>query len=1083
MSTTQAARGQVLAEFVQNVDEGAGWWFRAPKDPNSSNVLKNDNLHPDGIMPQLGALFFLEESAMLAMLHQMGCYEMKGKAFIFSKKGWDNLASEFRIAPTSWEIATCRLGPVTAVTHYIKIGNISTSPKDIYKNYRDEPKVYQTPSVSTRQSKNLVARSMIQSLRNSGVFTSMLEIYAKITDPNKIMQAAGVLTKTLADEEKAEEDEEIEDDDDDDNNDDDDGEDDGVEDGGDEVLNAANFQVDDFSKGMPAGTLYPVMQHFGVPKDNENTLIRLHCEVTKALRECQNVSKQSTGEMATSAGTFSDAIVYKDPVSNRRYTYIMVPKGRNNSTILKLKRTIAAMSDYCIEPKGKEDKEAQGCIRQVIGELEKSYPAAYLEVCKLKGYSTSQAGKMSALYWHAMCEEGNLHVTQQRVINRYLTHHLGVSVRVSENELRKQANEYVPFVSFEKVVENKKVKYIYRDLSALFSFYAEHLLEYFNTRPVDKIEVSVGGDHGKGVFSFVAIVVIRYKGYSDPFSFTLQLGEIDSPTDSMEHLTPLIEKINPGLLKMQPDENANCNFVLIKEVDKKHTVAFGPTVSILTSKTRTIVRQEKLELWMAGDFKFLFMMFGRDGMCGAHCFYCRLKQSEWVKLHAEKESIYCDADAWTVAEIIETAKQANLAGTGVKGLPLMPFIPIYRVVLPILHELIGLGNDLIKSFWLFVEERVEVLLPAERIARNRTIMLEIGMDVAKVEIAKALEDMQGFVARRQDLTVRIKTTIGNSEVQKAARHDLSKEKEQVKALENAARSKRIAEETKLKSRRASKNAAKATETAVRKLRSRKDKALPNLIESDVFNPNNVTISSYHGGDLEGNSIRQLMAQGKDIMKAAADLLVLHRDEDSAGEVEIRATCDMFGTMYQLLDSIFSILHTKHGQVTDGLLLKLETLLEAARKAWKHLGMSETPKWHMLLCHAVSLLRESKGGLVDKGETHIEKHHQTRHKDHQRTCRQRNSTMQKASQAKFENFRLSSEIKKEQARVAIGSQRKLKRGTESLKEEKDSIKKEGRESKRLAVEDEEAANPMVKRVPPRDLCKEELKAKIREDDAA
>ena len=122
-------------------------------------------------------------------------------------------------------------------------------------------------------------------------------------------------------------------------------------------------------------------------------------------------------------------------------------------------------------------------------------------------------------------------------------------------------------------------------------------------------------------------------------------------------------------------------------------------------------------------------------------------------------------------------------------------------------------------------------------------------------------------------------------------------------------------------------------------------------------------------------------------------------------------------------------------------------------------------------------------LADRVLTIAIVHHQTRQKDHQRTCRQRNSTMQKASQAKFENLRLSSEIKKEQALVAIGSQRKLKRGTESRKEKNDSEKKEERASKRLAVEDEEAANPMARRVAPRDLCKEELKAKMREDDAA
>jgi hypothetical protein len=65
-------------------------------------------------------------------------------------------------------------------------------------------------------------------------------------------------------------------------------------------------------------------------------------------------------------------------------------------------------------------------------------------------------------------------------------------------------------------------------------------------------------------------------------------------------------------------------------------------------------------------------------------------------------------------------------------------------------------------------------------------------------------------------------------------------------------------------------------------------------------------------------------------------------------------------MYQLLIqySLFCIQSwSSHGWTP----LKLET--EAARKAWK-MKMSETPKWHMLLCHAVSLPRIC--GLVDKG---------------------------------------------------------------------------------------------------------------------
>jgi hypothetical protein len=52
---------------------------------------------------------------------------MKGKAFIFNKKGWGNLASEFKFPPISWEMTTCQLGKC-AKSHYIKIGNISTTP-------------------------------------------------------------------------------------------------------------------------------------------------------------------------------------------------------------------------------------------------------------------------------------------------------------------------------------------------------------------------------------------------------------------------------------------------------------------------------------------------------------------------------------------------------------------------------------------------------------------------------------------------------------------------------------------------------------------------------------------------------------------------------------------------------------------------------------------------------------------------------------------------------------------------------------------------------------------------------------------
>jgi hypothetical protein len=167
MSTKKADPRKMLAEFVKNIEEGKGWWFRCPKCYDSGNKgATNDSMHPDCIMPHLGTLFSLEESAMLAMLCQMGCYHKKGKGFAFRRDGWDNLASEFKIPLISWEIATYKLGKYSSC-HYIKVGNISMTPQKIYAKFKASPKEYHTPSLSTPQSKALVVISMAQGRRES----------------------------------------------------------------------------------------------------------------------------------------------------------------------------------------------------------------------------------------------------------------------------------------------------------------------------------------------------------------------------------------------------------------------------------------------------------------------------------------------------------------------------------------------------------------------------------------------------------------------------------------------------------------------------------------------------------------------------------------------------------------------------------------------------------------------------------------------------------------------------------------------------------------------------------------------------
>jgi hypothetical protein len=98
-----------------------------------------------------------------------------------------------------------------------------------------------------------------------------------------------------------------------------------------------------------------------------------------------------------------------------------------------------------------------------------------------------------------------------------------------------------------------------------------------------------------------------------------------------------------------------------------------------------------------------------------------------------------------------------------------------------------------------------------------------------------------------------------------------------------------------------------------------------------------------------------------------------------------------------------------------------------------MGLSMTPKWHMLLNHAVKFLSRTGGGLTEMGQDRIKRAHQLQERDRQQYSRLRNISKMKALQAKYQNLRLEPEIKLAQATVEEKSKRNLKR-TVSLAED-------------------------------------------------
>ena len=145
---------------------------------------------------------------------------------------------------------------------------------------------------------------------------------------------------------------------------------------------------------------------------------------------------------------------------------------------------------------------------------------------------------MSANLWTAMCEDANLQTGQQRIINSYLSYHFGKRVCVSESEIAEVGSNYFPYVTANQVIVGQKKKILYFHWSAydLFQCYGRTIFEDSRTE-IDKLELLLGGDHGKGAFTFMFVIVVRYKDSTRaPMIVELQLGQIDSTKDSMELL-------------------------------------------------------------------------------------------------------------------------------------------------------------------------------------------------------------------------------------------------------------------------------------------------------------------------------------------------------------------------------------------------------------------------------------------------------------------------------------------------------------------------------------------------------------------
>jgi len=169
--------------------------------------------------------------------------------------------------------------------------------------------------------------------------------------------------------------------------------------------------------------------------------------------------------------------------------------------------------------------------------------------------------------------------------------------------------------------------------------------------------------------------------------------------------------------------------------------------------------------------------------------------------------------------------------------------------------------------------------------------------------------------------------------------------------------------------------------------SKKDRWLRQFIEEEFLIPKGVIRGAYHGGDLTGGAVKKLMEHSGEIFRSLEVYLLplargkrVQRDlvDELAERIRVTQVC------LTSFDGLYSRLRC--GSIDDvGFLDDIKEFLKAALQSWRLLGLSISPKVHLLEDHVIDFVQR-EGGLSHHDEEFVERAHQKGLKFNQMTRR-------------------------------------------------------------------------------------------------
>jgi hypothetical protein len=128
-----------------------------------------------------------------------------------------------------------------------------------------------------------------------------------------------------------------------------------------------------------------------------------------------------------------------------------------------------------------------------------------------------------------------------------------------------------------------------------------------------------------------------------------------------------------------------------------------------------------------------------------------------------------------------------------------------------------------------------------------------------------------------------------------------------------------------------------------------------------------------GSNLEGNGIRKLMTEAISIIDDIEEQ-VLGMERVAGTNEEIKDMCEKHRQLFTCWDKYFSGLRMKRYHLTDEIANKTKEFLVRSVLLERHLGMSITPKTHVMEDHSITKLVATHG-FADLGKDAGERNHQ------------------------------------------------------------------------------------------------------------